>query len=204
MPNRQYTTEEAIENYLLTDIDVSFSTQVDEWIEQMTVYIESVTGKIFIAGATDTKKFEIVLNETDDIGKYTGSVVNLQIDDCVEVSKLKIDEEEVASTDYLLYPANAECKTRIKLTNDSGLEFTQGEQNISVEGKWGYSVTCPADIAFACMVLTAGIINNSLASEGEVKSVSMGSYNLTFKDEKQLSDFERVQEILNSYLNIQL
>jgi len=199
----QYTDQTAIENYLLIDIDTSFDTQVTEWIEQITKYIELYTGRVFIADTEATTKiYQIVLNETDDIGKYTGSVVDLQIDDAVDVTALVIDDDTIDTDDYLLYPANAECKTRIKLTDASGLVFTKGEQNIDVTAKWGYSVSCPSDIAFACLVLTAGVVSSSMSSEGDVKSVAMGAYNLTFKDSKAVDDYQRAIRILDSYKRI--
>lgn len=201
--SKQFTTIEKIENYLLIDIDASFEAQIESWIETMSQYIEDETGRIFLAGTgTATMKYEVVQGATDDIGNYTGSVVNLQIDDCLSVDSLIIDDEEVGSDNYLLYPANSTPKTRIKLTKDSGLVFTEGEQNIEVTGVWGYAVDTPSDIEFACTVLVAGIINNSWASDGEVKSVAMGSYNLTFKDQKGLQDLEQVKEILAGYQKI--
>jgi len=177
--------------------------QITEWIEVMSEYIEGETSKVFEADAlASAKKYEIKQKETDDIGKYVGAVRSLQIDDAVEVDSVSIDDEAVDVGDYLLYPANSLPKTRITLKEDSGLLFTEGEQNIEVSAKWGYSETPPGDIIFACTVLVAGIINNSWSSEGEVKSVSMGAYNLTFKDEKQLTDFDRVEEILAGYQKI--
>jgi hypothetical protein len=54
----------------------------------------------------------------------------------------------------------------------------------------------PADIKFAATVLVAGIINYSADVAGEVKSMSLGGYSVTYKDEKQWQDFDRVSEIL--------
>ena len=44
-----YTTKEAIENFLLTDIDASFDSQIESWITAMSEHIEAVTGRKFIA-----------------------------------------------------------------------------------------------------------------------------------------------------------
>ena len=203
MANRQYTTIEKLQNYLLIDIDVAFEAQVTEWIEYMSNYIESQTGLVFIADSTASVKiYEVTDGGTDTIGDYTAEVVDLQIDDCVEVTELSIDDEVVDSADYLIYPANAETKSRIHLTADSGLVFTEGEQNIEVTAKWGATVAVPQDIEFACTVLTAGIINNNWESDGEVKSVTMGAYNLTFKDNKSVNDYERAMEIIEIYNSI--
>jgi hypothetical protein len=201
----KYTTLAKIENYLLVDVDETFHDQIDEWIENMSEYIELETGRVFEADTeATTRKYEITKKETDTIGKYLGSVKSLQIDDCVEIESIIIDDDEIDGDDYITYPANSTPITRIKLTDDSGLTFSEGEQNIEVSAKWGYSADPPGDIVFACTVLTAGVINNSWSHEGEVKSVSMGSYSLVFKDEQGLKDFERVEQILRKYKKVDL
>jgi hypothetical protein len=193
-----YTTIEEISNYLLIEIDPSFEDTIESWIEAMSEYIDNETGRTFEA-QEGTKTYEVKMKVADVIGNYLLSVKELEIDECTEITEIKNDDVEI--TDYLLYPANSTPKTRIKLKEGS---FSVGEQNIEVSGKWGYSETPPKDIQFACMVLTAGIILNSWSSEGEVKSVSMGGYSLTFKDEKQLSDFERVKDILQRFRKIEV
>ncbi len=200
---RKYTTQTRIENYLLIDIDETFESQIEEWIEDMTEYIEIETGRIFEADSESTSKlYEVKHSEADVIGQYVKSLKDLYIDEAVEVESVSIDDVAVDSDNYLLYPANTTPKTRIKLTEDSGLTFTQGEQNIEVSAKWGYSVEPPRDIVFACTVLVSGIINYSNTAQGEVKSVSMGTYTMVFKDEKQLNDLDRVKEILEKYKKV--
>lgn len=196
----QYTTVEKIENYLLIDIDEDFVDQVETWIENMSSFIESETGRVFIADTeATTRLFEVVQKKADTIGGYYESTRDLQIDECIEIDSLTIDDDEVDSSYYLTYPMNTLPITRIRLTDDSGMTFTEGEQNIEVSAKWGYSESVPGEIEFACTVLTAGIINNSWSSEGEVSSVTMGTYSLSFKDEKGLKDLESVKQILAKY-----
>ena len=43
------------------------------------------------------------------------------------------------------------------------------------------------------------MINNSWSSEGEMKSVTIGRYTMSFKDKKELQDFNRIQDILQTY-----
>jgi len=59
-----YTSETEIENYLLTTIDSSFSTQVSTWISAVQKWIDNYTGRTFEA-ATLTKKFDG--NNDDDL-----------------------------------------------------------------------------------------------------------------------------------------
>jgi hypothetical protein len=184
-----YTSRQEVENYLLIDIDVSFHAQVDSWIEEIEQYIDNATERNFLA---DTEESERVFD-----GDGTAWLL---IDDNVEVTKVKIGDEELTvgnDNDYVLYPANKTPKTKVQLT---GRRFTRGFQNITVEAKWGYSVDVPADIRTVATVLVAGIINYSLNADGEVQSMTIGRYTVTYKDEKQWQDFERIDKTLATYI----
>ena len=101
------------------------------------------------------------------------------------------------AADYVTYPANRLPKTKITMR---GAYFPRGPlQAIKITGKWGFSVNVPADIVQAATVLTAGIINYSLNAEGEVANMSIGRYSVTYKEEKQWQDFDRIKGILDSY-----
>jgi hypothetical protein len=178
-----YCAVEDIENYILTEIDVAFESEVEEWIEAMENYINKETGRVFIADANvSVRKFD------GDGDPY------ILIDDCVAITKVEIDDEE--NTDYLTYPANSLPITMLKLDDD---KFSRGNQNVEVTAKWGYSVNVPADIKLATVILVAGIIYRSLSQEGEVQSISMGRYSVTYKTEKQWDDFETVKKTLDKY-----
>ena len=184
-----YTNRGQIQNYMLHGIKDYFESQIDDWIAQMEAYVESQTGRVFIA---DTEASERI---------YDGDGgLNLFLDECVEITKVTIDGVEVDSGDYLTYPANEFPKTRIKLKNDAGLLFTtEDEQNIKVEGKWGHSVLCPADISFATTVLVVGIINFAGEMPGEVKTEKIGDYQISYKDKSDWQDMETVKAILERY-----
>jgi hypothetical protein len=195
-----YCSLEDVENYLLIEVEESFQAQVESWISDMEEFIEMETGRDFEADTVASdKKYEIVKKDEDEIGRYKESVQDIHIDECIEVDSLEIDDSAVDSDDYITYPANSLPITRIHLTDESGEVFTEGEQNIVVSAKWGYSESPPREIKFACIVLVAGIINNAWSSEGEVSSMTMGRYTVSFKDEKQLKDFEQVKRILEKY-----
>jgi hypothetical protein len=191
-----YTTIDNIENYLVMDIDSSFEDQVNTWIEQIEAYIDRQTGRNFIADTAATRRF------------YTGdNTRKLIIDDAVEVTEVKIgtdpalterdDDDLDAEYDYIVTPTNDTPKTGITLM---GLIFpSYPEQTISVKAKWGFSEAVPADITNVATVLLAGIVNYSLQSEGEVQSKSMGIFQVTYKDEKQWKDFDRIESVLASY-----
>jgi len=182
MPIKNYCSVADIENYLLIEIDAGFESQIEEWIEAMENYIDKETGRNFKADAIASERL------------YDGDGDReIFIDDCVEIEKVELDDEEI---DYFAYPANETPK--IIIAREYG-KFTRGRQNVAITAKWGYSVAVPADIKFACTVLVAGIINNAADTGGEVKSMSMGEYSVTYKDAKQTSDFENVKNILANY-----
>lgn len=187
-----YTNKTEIENYLLINIDESFWDQVNRWIADVETYIDNKTGRNFIAESASARLF-------DGDGSR-----ELLIDDCIEVTEVKIGDDDPLNKDesgvdddYFVYPANLLPKTKIKLIN--GIFPSHPPQTISIKAKWGYSEDVPGDIQNVATVLVAGIINYSLNAEGEVKSMSIGRYNVTYKDERQWNDFERIEDTLNAY-----
>lgn len=184
-----YTSRQEIENYLLLTIDPSFYAQVTEWIGQVEKYIDKVTNRNFVADTVATTK------------KYDGDGTNtLLIDDAVLVTKVETGSDadgwdEIDQVDVYYYPVNSTPKIKVVI---EGI-FPSYYQSVRITGKWGYSVAAPDDIAFAATVLTAGIINFSNQSEGEVQSKTIGSYTITYKTDRQWRDFDRVDEILKYY-----
>lgn len=183
-----YTTKEKVENYILREIDASFDDQIDEWIEAAESHIDSATGRNFKA------------DDTASVRLYDGdNSSELLIDDCVELTQVQIDTDTplAINDEVFAYPLNKTPKTKLK---QSGGTFRTGTPGmIKVMGKWGYSVEVPADIKFAATVIVAGIVNFANNAEGEVQSMSIGRYSVTYKTKQEVSDFERVKEILSTY-----
>ena len=198
---REYSTITRVQNYLgITDSDYDTS-KIGTYIQDMTTFIEEETNRVFDADdASSEKLYEAPADKTIDLGDYRKSKVSLEVDEFVPgTNTLTIDGTEISSDDYIFYPMNSTPKLRVVLTETSGLNFTTAEQNIIFKAHWGYSVVAPSSIVFACTILASGIILNSISQEGELKSITIGRYTATYKDEKQVNDFERVQEILQKY-----
>jgi hypothetical protein len=70
---------------------------------------------------------------------------------------------------------------------------------VKVTGKWGYSAAAPGPIKQAATILVAGIINYSWNAEGEVQSMTIGRYSVSYKTDSGWKDFERIPNILKSY-----
>jgi len=175
------TTQEAVENYLLIEVDNSFQSQITSWISTISKYIENETGRIFAKSDSEERLFD------------GSGARELVIDDLLEITKIEVNDTEMDLDNYYLYPANETPKTLIKGHCPSGY------QNIKITGKWGYSEEAPEDVAFACTVLVAGIIQQSIDHEGEVKSEKVGEWSVTYKDENQWNDFAKIDDILEKY-----
>lgn len=184
MNYKGYTTREEIENYLLITIDPGFYTQIRDWAIQVEAYIDLKTGRNFKADATAAARL------FDGDGSQS-----ILIDDCVSIDEVKVDGEVVSSDDYYLYPSNETPKTKIVLASG---RFAAGRQNVKITAKWGYSVEVPDDIRAVATAFVAGIINFSDRSNsvGEVQSMTIGRYSVTYKTDQQKEDLERIDEAL--------
>lgn len=186
MAAKGYTTKEAIENYLLIDIDDSFDEQIDEWIETVEEYIDHETNRDFAPVAE-----EAVLEDRTFDGDGTSSLI---IDAATEIDEVRFSEtgDPIDTDQYVLHPIRKDTTTKIVLKN---YRFPRGVQNIYVKAKWGYAAV-PKDVKFAATVLVSGIINNAWQSEGEVASMSIGRYSVTYKTKQQVDDFNKIEDIL--------
>ena len=197
-----YTSIGNVENYLLITIDASFHDQVGTtWLETIEQIIDKTTGRNFIADTSfSDKTYEVFKKRAVSIGGNFPTIRDLITDEFIEFEQLTLDSTVIASSKLLIYPTNTTPKNRIRTTDAGGIVFTTGEQNIVISAKWGYSIAVPSDIEFVATVFLAGIILESWTSEGEISSVTLGRYTLTYKDKKQLRDFKTAQDILRGYM----
>lgn len=183
---KNYTTKEAIENYLLIEIDPSFDDQIDEWIESMEEYIDNETSRDF--GVADAMAVSSDRTFDGDASQ------TLEIDPAITIDEVRFSEtgDPIDSAQYTLYPIRKATTNKIFLKN---LYFPRGNQNIYIKGNWGYE-SVPKDIKLAATVLVAGIINTAWQSEGEVASMTIGRYSVSYKTKQQVDDLNKVEEIL--------
>lgn len=192
MASKGYTTKEAVENYNLVEIDNSFNDQVDEWIESVEEYIDHETNRDFGPVSRDEDgDIDAVAEDRTFDGDGSNTLV---IDAAAEIEEIRFSEtgDPIDVDQYVLHPIRKDTTTQIVLKN---LRFPRGMQNIYVKAKWGYAAV-PKDIKLAATVLVAGIINNAWQSEGEVQSMTIGRYSVTYKTKQQVDDFNKIEEIL--------
>lgn len=202
MAQKGYTTEVHIENYMLKEIDPSFATVINDWIEGVENTIDLITGRNFKA---DTDATARLFDGDDDI--------KLIIDDCVEITLVERGTDDyggafetipaTGSERYFSHPANhTAIKKPITSLSLRADRWTLGTQNHRITAKWGYSIEVPADIRRVATVLVAGIINAHSPSGQEIKSERIGNYQVTYNSEKgnnSLADFEEAKLMLDSY-----
>jgi len=190
-----YTSKNNIERYMLVDIDSSYDTQINSWIESVEAIIDGFTCRNFIADSTASIRY------FDGDGSHV-----LLVDDCISLTKIEMGDptttkDELDSDDYYTYPYNRTPKNKVYY---SGI-FTKAHKNIDVTAKWGYSEEVPSDIELAATTLASLIIEEAWQSEGETESESIGNYSITYrKTEKNKSKLDRAIAVLNSYRRINI
>ena len=180
-----YTDKTAVQNYTLTNINVSMDTQLTEWIEGMSRFMDNYCGITLVGEAP------AVARVYDGTGE-----AELKIDSAYSITTVTVDGTAVTP---LKYPANSPRTYLLKLADGT---FTVGMQNVAVTGIFARLVALPADLKFACTVLVAGIVNQSNKQTDGIKSEKVGEYQVTYKDEKERADYTRAMQILDSYKKV--
>lgn len=184
---KQYTTQELVENYILKTIDPAFLGQIGQWISSMSLFIDNYCNRSIFADTEETYLYD---------GDGTDMII---VKDVCSISEVLVDGVAV---EYAKYPANKPYASRIRLLD--GYRFTKGIQNVSVTGIQAMNEELPDDVAFACTVLVAGIINNQLKLDKAGTTERIGSYSVTYREDAQKTDFETAKTILASYKRISL
>jgi len=195
---KQYTSRDRVEALMLTTIEASWQDNFDIFLEAVEAYIDSHTGRNFVADEVASAKV------FDGNGRKS-----FIIDDCVEIESITITDstgtsETITQTapQFYCYPANKTPKTRVEIDDDLVISFYSGQQNISVLAKWGYSVAVPKEIEFAASIIMSGIINYAYEHNSEVTSEGIGEYNVTYNRKEDWVKYERAIQILDKYKKI--
>lgn len=193
-----YCTKTDIENYLQVGIDSSLDDQITSWIEAATAWIERYTGRSF--------------ETSSGLKKYDGKGRRyLYVDDIVSVSKVFFvandatsdsGSEEISTSDIHLYQDEDPNKSPYnKLQLVTGAEravFPFGEQNIWVEGSFGYSTSVPADIKLVAAKLVASIVK--VGKDEGIGQYTEGDLSVSYISfDKLINQDVSVTEVLNWY-----
>lgn len=182
-----------VENYTLKEIDSSFESQVEQWIESVSRTMDTMANRKLVADPVGS-------GEDYPVKYYDGNgEPYVIIDDCQEIVSVKIGDAYGDNlTEVTAYISNPRVPPHraVILKNDI---FTNGIQNVAIEGRFGYFDEIPADLRMACTTIVAGIINNQTKGGQMKRSESIGNYSVSYSDEKQIDDYEQAIETINRY-----
>jgi len=184
--DKEYTTEEKIENFL-GGISIA-SGDADEFILAAQKFIDSETGRNFKADDEASAR----LFDGDD-------TQNLVIDDCIEITLVEVGQDTygdskttvpemvpgVTTDGYIIQPANRDDGDDDNIIPIHKLclrerVWTGGVQNHSITAKWGYSEAVPDDLSQAATVIAAGMYNFHRGSNTGLKSEKIGNYSVSY------------------------
>jgi hypothetical protein len=198
----KYTTEVKIETYLNKSIETG---KADDAILAAERFIDNYTDRNFKADTVASIRYY------DGNGRQ-----NLPIDDCIAVTKVEQGSNvygdsfsEIPNTGadrYYLMPANNEAdRVPINKLHLRNRYWIEGFQNHRITAKWGYSENAPDDIAMAATILAAAIYESGRSgSVGGIKSEKIGEYSVSFTDDRELADFNKAMQILDSYKRLMI
>lgn len=160
-----YTTTTDVKNQLVETLGSSTDTSYDAQIASLiTSTSRAIDGYL---GVEDDYFYPSSDAETR---YYDGNgQTEIRIDDYISITELSVAESGGvsssdyivwSSTDYFVYPYNAQAKGKpykkivIDIENGEKEYIPAWSKAVKVTGVFGYSATPPADIAQACMVQT--------------------------------------------------
>lgn len=187
-----YITEGDLENFILQDIDSSFSTWITSVIEIVEDYVDQYCGTDFHNSVSGDRYFDGSGSDELIIGPVQSISAVYLLDTSGNVNAT------LATSDWNLYPLNSSTPTTLKLAlGGSYNNFGDYGRAVKITGIWGYS-TAPTPVKMAGIQLAARIINEGLRG-GQVSSENLGSYSVSYNKLDETSESMGIKDILNQY-----
>ena len=154
---------------------------------------DAVIGDILEAASrlidTETRRTFYARIETRNYDVPDGNTLYIEDDDLLAITTLTNGDDTVlASTEYILMPANSYPKYAIKIKQSSDYTWESEsdgdyEQVISILGSWGYSYSAPADIQEACLEIATAFYHRRFGENMAAEStLTAGGVMITPKD----------------------
>lgn len=193
-----YITEGDLENYLMQDIDASFSTFIASVITWVEDYINQYCGIDFENSVSATKYFD----GSGDQDLLIGECQSL-----TEVLILDSDGNTLATltenNDYWKYPYNETVFDTLKLVNTGQYtKWPARARAAKITGIFGRA-SVPNPIKIAACQLAAKIVNQGLRG-GQVSAEKLGSYSINYREMDESAESLGIKDILNQYRAITL
>lgn len=143
-------------------------------ISQAQKIIDAYCKRTFEYGNATVHKFTpLPVNYGGDI-LMDGLTLMFDTDCCSVSSVVNGDGTAIASSEYVLLPANLTPSYGLQLKRLSNVRWTYSdspEQSIQVTGKWSFSETAPADIVYATQKLVKYIYTSRANSQDADRDV---------------------------------
>ena len=193
-----YLTEGDLENFILQDIDSSFSTWIASVIAQVKEYIDNYCGTDFSNSTAASRYFNGDGGDILNVGDFQS---------ISELLLLDLDGKTMATlvenTDFFTLPYNETVKNQIQLaTGGQYVLWPNWPRAVKITGIFGCA-TVPGPVKLAAIKLAAKIINEGLRG-GQVSGESLGSYRIDYKATDESIESLGIKEILNQYRVITL
>lgn len=192
-----YITEGDLENFILQDIDSTFSTWISGIIDTVEAYIDNYCGTDFQNSTAGDKYYdgsgsnEIIIDPVQSISAVVFLNVNGNVD------------STLGTGDWNLYPLNDSSKYILRLSPGGSYgSFPSHGRAIKITGVFG-SATAPLPVKMAGIKLAAKLINEGLRG-GQVSSETLGSYSVSYEKVDEVTDSMGIKEILNQYRVMEL
>lgn len=195
-----YTSKAEIEAYYGASLTQSDAV-IDSWINAAERWLDNYTDRNFVA--------------TSNIKKYNGTgCIDLWTDDLISATAIFMTQnnstadagtENVETTDYFLYQnedANETPYNRLQMNIENGVynAWDRGQQNVVIDGLWGYSETVPADISFIATKYCSSIAGNATKGGDNITQFTQGELSITYGGfQAFLKGDVEAQGVLNYY-----
>ena len=208
-----YITQTEAKNYLGIAWAGGLDNFVDTVIAGAQKYIERVCGDEYLGD----RVFEAPAGDADVTKVFDGSgAKRLFVGDLFSLTSLEVDSVALTvSDDFYLYPVNQDVSHYLEMAQpasrlagnsrvlgESPYVFGAAQQNVSVVGKFYYSVTPPDDIKLAMLKLVGAVIKENVSDNDvkEVKKEDLDDYSVTFQDVSKIAHALKVDALLSSYV----
>lgn len=136
--------------------DVANNTQLVALIESVSRMMDAQLGTIF-APETDTTHYftvdDLIANKSRDLFLGRHRLLTL-------TSIANADGTSIAVGDVMLLPQGYERKHTVRIKSTSNSSWVSDEDGeIAITGKWGYSLTVPADVKQMCVEWVIHVFN---------------------------------------------
>lgn len=192
-----YITEGDVENFLLQDIDGSYSDFVSTVISAVGDYIDRYCGTSF-SNSSSADKYYDTFGTDELVIDPVQSISALTILDAQGNTEMTLTE----NTDYWLYPLNETIKSRIVLAGGKLAVFPERTRAVKITTVSGYA-TVPGPIKVAALKLVAKILEKGLKG-GEASAESLGEYSIDYKEVDEVSESMQIKNVLDMYREIRI